>query len=61
LDTLLRVGEILGLYLSDIGEKYLDIFKSYSRADGIKGTKTDFDRSFEGFCGKSGRTCPKRV
>jgi integrase len=42
--TGLRIGEILALRREDIGEDYLSIEHSYSRADGLKSTKTDEPR-----------------
>lgn len=42
--TGLRIGEILALKASDIGEVYLTITHSWSRKDGLKCTKTGEDR-----------------
>ncbi|HOX65180.1 MAG TPA: tyrosine-type recombinase/integrase [Thermotogota bacterium] len=42
--TGLRIGEILALKASDIGELYLTITHSWSRKDGLKCTKTGEDR-----------------
>jgi integrase len=42
--TGLRVGEILSLKLENIGEKYIAVNHSFSKYDGLKGTKTGESR-----------------